>query len=175
MGCYIEPFAFEVVDSKKHIIDVIIEPSYDNAVGFQVHEMMDGFYLYWNEADMNKLFKLLGSSFPKDSKITLKDALENEQFKARVKKVFEPQCIKLADVELEIINNVVDSELKDYVDKNQGLDGHSYRIIIYGDEIIERKTWCVLPKEWEILQPMIDLFIEYYNPVKRYHYENRVY
>lgn len=40
----------------------------------------------------------------------------------------------------------------------QGLDGHHFTFTFYENEK-EYDCWCVIPKEWEHIEPVVDLFV----------------
>lgn len=70
--------------------------------------------------------------------------------------------IFIADLDandMKLINAVVNANWQDeeYI---CGLDGHHYDIKIYDDTIRKFECWCVIPRAWAELIPLVDRLIE---------------
>lgn len=157
-------FSFEI-KSKRHIMDLIIEPSFSNAVCFQVHEMEnDSFKLLWNFGMVGREIVHLMKEYAQVNDIDLKTFIakvfDSEDFAAFMKQhAPEIFIVDLDADDMNLINAVVNANwsFKEY---RCGLDGHHYRIKIYGEQLREFKCWCVIPKEWNELIPLVDRLIE---------------
>ncbi|MBQ3727651.1 MAG: hypothetical protein II902_11470 [Selenomonadaceae bacterium] len=157
-------FSFEV-KSKRHIMDLIIAPSFAKAVCFQVHEMKnDSFQLFWNFGMTSREEFPLLKKFVRLNQIDLKTSmvkvLESKEFNNFMRMNAPP--IRFADLDADdmtLINAVVNAEWQE-MEYRCGLDGHHYRVKIYGEEIRAFKCWCVIPKAWSELIPLVDRLIE---------------
>ncbi len=70
--------------------------------------------------------------------------------------------ISIADLDaddMKLVNAIVNANWQD--EKYRcGLDGHSYDIKIYGEQVRKFKCWCVIPKEYGELIPLVDRLID---------------
>ncbi len=159
-------FSFEV-KSKRHIMDLIIAPSFAKAVCFQVHEMKnDSFQLFWNYELRPKEYGALIKKYLEinkdkiDMKMSIVDFFFGKEL-ASFMRQHTPE-IFIADLnadDMTLVAAVVNAEWQD--EKYRcGLDGHHYRIKIYGEEVRAFKCWCVIPKAWSELIPLVDRLIE---------------
>ena len=164
MGCYSEIFSFEI-NSQNHILDVIIEPSFNKAVCFQFHEMNDGsLEMFWNFEIVGRKIIPYAKEFVFQHKLpgetTFADLLKNVEYKKFIKGKCPISNAKLSKVQAEIIKQVVNTESPLDAEKYQGLDGHSYTFKVWGENKRVYECWCVLPKGWDILIPLIDMVVK---------------
>ena len=159
-------FSFEV-KSKRHIMYLIIEPSFAKAGCFQVHEMeADSFKLFWNyELRPKEYVPLIKKYFEINSdkiapKMSIAEFFFGKEFAAFMRQ-HTPE-IFVADLnanDMALVAAVVNADWQ-YVKYRCGLDGHSYTIKIYGEEVREFKCWCNIPKAWSELIPLVDRLTE---------------
>ena len=146
-------------------MDLIIEPSFAKAVCFQVHEMKnDSFQLFWNFGMVGRNIIPILKEYAQVNNINPKtpmiEVLFGEEFAAFIRQ--RATKIFIADLDaddMNLINAVVNSKWQD-MEYRCGLDGHHYDIKIYGEEIRAFKCWCVIPKAWSELIPLVDRLIE---------------
>ena len=160
-------FSFEV-KSKRHIMDLTIEPSFAKAVCFQVHEMSENFFqLFWNYELrpvieqgklMRKYIDLNRDKLP--PKMSLPEFFYSEGLAAFMRLNAPP--ISIADLDeddMSLVNDIINANWQ-YEEFRCGLDGHSYNIKIYGEQVSEFECWCVIPEAWIELVPLVDRLID---------------
>lgn len=166
-----EWFAFKI-ESLRHILDLTIEPSFAKAVCFQFHQMQDNSYkVFWNFETV-KIASLI-IQYAKDNKIDIKtpviEVVDSDEFAKFIKSHSPVFNSDLSAADMEIVNAVIKADWKP-IQYRCGLDGHSYRIKIYGEKIREYKTWCDIPNEWADLIPLVNFLIELANLQPDYSY-----
>lgn len=163
MSCYDEIFSFKI-ESKKHILSLYITPSFRKSVCFQVHQMDDdSLELFWNFELVGRELLPFMREFVKNNNlpegIKVLDLFENVEFVKALKKKCPVSKSTLSKEQIEIINQVVNLKLPLDVEKHQGLDGHSFTIEIFGEKNQIYDSWCILPKEWRELSPLIEMAV----------------
>lgn len=169
-------FSFEI-KSQRHILDLIIEPSFAKAVCFQVHEMENNsFQLFWNFGMVGREIVTLLKEYAQINKIDPKTSMvkvfDSEEFIAFIKQ--HASGIFIADLDaddMSLVNAVVNAN---WIEAKCicGLDGSSYKIKIYGEPIREYEFWCYIYEEQKELIPLIDRLIEIAKlESNRIHYE----
>ena len=157
-------FSFEI-KSKRHVMDLIIEPSFAKAVCFQVHEMKnDSFQLFWNFGMTSREMYPMLMKYARLNQIDLKTAitkiLYSEEFNDFMKLNAPPVSIADLDADdMALVDAVVNAKWQD-MEYRCGLDGHHYDIKIYGEQILAFKCWREIPKAWSELIPLVDRLIE---------------
>lgn len=166
MGVYIEQAGFSIAASKQHLLSLIIEPSLrGQAVCFQIHKMNDdSIAAFWNFSPDSKALVLLAQHIVTEDK-SLSNAsfsvlLDSPAFQKEMRSSYPPFKKELSSTEIDIVNCVLNAQLPQDISKPHGLDGHSYTLFIYtGDDIRRYYCWCVIPKEWQVLKPLISLLL----------------
>ncbi len=157
-------FSFEV-ESRRHIMDLIIEPSFAKTACFQVHETADNsFKLFWNFGMVSREIISPLMEYAKLNKIDLRTPMTkvccSEDFAEFMRQNAPP--INIADLsadDMALVDAVDNADWRD-VKYRCGLDGHDYTVKIYGEPIREFKCWCVIPKEYGALIPLVDRLID---------------
>ena len=154
-------FSFEV-KSKRHIMDLTIEPSFAKAVCFQVHEMSENFFqLFWNLDMKGHEVMALFKKFAEINNVAA--TMENyfsEKFDAFMRLNTTPISIVDLDADdMSLVNDIINANWQ-YEEFRCGLDGHSYNIKIYGEQVSEFECWCVIPEAWIELVPLVDRLID---------------
>lgn len=166
MGSYTaEWYGFEV-KSRRHLMDLYIEPSFASAICLQFHEMPDGrykaFYNYqppWKE--VLEVIKAYAHEQKMDPS-TKWDVAFNIAAAAGVFKHLAPiSDYVLEDEERRIVDELYVNELPVTDEHHLGLDGHSYKLWIYKDgEEKYYETWCVTPLSWGALRALVRTVVD---------------
>lgn len=158
---FVHKFFKESMKTEKCLIELLIEPSFREEVCFRIYQLeKDIWKILWiKDFDLNDVientreFETLHRQFQKRKLSELKEIEEYRKFMIGRLPIHEKI---LSPEEKEVVLNLLKKGIPEVEHKPGGLDGHGYRIKIYGNEVIERDCWCVLPKEWEHLVPFID-------------------
>lgn len=157
-------FSFEI-KSRRPVMDLTIEPSFAKAVCFQVHEMKDdSFQLFWNFGMVGREiysatveYARLNEINPKTLTIKIWDS---EGFAEFMRRNAPPIAIADLDADdMSLISAAVNANWQN-MEYRCGLDGHHYLIKIYGEQVRDFKCWCVIPKAWTELIPLVDRLID---------------
>ena len=155
-------FSFEV-KSQRHIMDLIIEPSFAKAICFQVHGMKDGsFKLFWNFGMVGREIDSLIKKYIEINKIsvfTLQILVSKEFGDFMRANATQIQIADLDADDMTLANAVVNAKWIE-AKRRYGLDGHSYKIKIYGKPIREYEFYCDIYEEQKELIPFVDRLIE---------------
>lgn len=168
MGAYLDIFEYTVAKSKRYIMKILIEPSFREAVCFQIHQMQDdSFMLFWNFELHTKHFVPLMRKFAKTNNLppdaTIEDVLENPDFKKVVLENAPVSSTLLNLEDITLIRSICNSPLPIDVDYPIGLDGHSYTFTIFSDPRKILRCWLIIPKEYEMLIPLVNMLVRYAN------------
>ncbi len=177
---YYEPLIFKI-DSACHIMDVIINPSFARAVCFQIHKMRDNSCkVFWEyELRGREKFALIGRYINEnreslDLKMPVVECVElicrDPKFLAMLKADSQIHSADLSENDMALVNAVIDANWEP-VEYGGGLDGHSYKIKIYGENPREYNRWCDIPASWKDLIPLVDFLIDVANLTPRHCYE----
>ena len=164
MGGYKKEWLAFEIDSKCHIMDLIIESSFAKAICFQIHQMQDNSYkVFWNFEFASQKIVSLTIQYGKDNKIDMKTPLieiwKSNEFAKFIKQHSKIYSSDLNENVVEIVNTIIKSDWSQ-LPYECGLDGHSYHIKIYGEKIREYHCWCNIPGRWFDLLPLLDLLIK---------------
>ena len=166
MGVYVsEWYGFEV-ESKRHLMDLLIEPSFSPAICSQFHEMADGSYkVYYNfqprwkeVTDALKAYARQQNMDPSTKAVIALDIAAS----AGVFKALAPiSSFSLDDKERSSVDELYANELPATDEHHQGLDGHSFKLKIYKDNK-ERfyESWCVTPLNWGSLRNLVSIVVD---------------
>lgn len=160
MCAYVREWYGFSIDSKRHIMDLEIAPSFKRVVCTQFHEMENGEYrAFYNFEPPREVF------FAKIKRC-------NEENKGETNKTLAQTCagglfredcpvkeFTLSIEERQLVDRLYEQELPEDVEKSYGLDGHSYLLTLYKDRPIEYRSWAVVPKEWNGLTEVINMVI----------------
>lgn len=162
---YSEWYGFEVA-SKRHLMDLTIEPSFDPAICIQFHEMQDGeyraFYNYqpsWKEiVDTVKAYAYEQKMDPSTKANAALDIAASAGVFKPLAPVFD---YLLEEEELRYVEELYINELSETDEHHIGLDGHSYTLRVYknGEEKCY-KTWCVTPLNWDLLRDLVRTVVD---------------
>ena len=166
MGSYTaEWYGFEV-KSRRHLMDLYIEPSFAPAICLQFHEMPNGgyraFYNYQparkEEVEAVKAYAYAQKMDP-STKVNVAYSIAAE---AGVFKQLAPiSDYVLEDKERRFVDELYVNELPDTEEHHLGLDGHIYKLLIYKDgEEKYYETWCVTPHNWGALRDLVRTIVE---------------
>lgn len=158
---FVHKFFKESMKSGNCLIELLIEPSFREDVCFRVYQMeKDIWKILWvKDFDINDIIektKEFVSLYPQFQKRTLSELREIEEYRKFIIRRLPIREKLLSSEEREMVIKLLNEGIPEVANKPGGLDGHGYRITIYGNEIIERDCWCILPKEWEHLVPFIN-------------------
>ena len=162
---YSEWYGFEVA-SKRHLMDLLIEPSFDHAICVQFHEMQDGeyraFYNYqpsWKE--IVDAVKAYAYEQKMDPSTKANAALDIAAYAGVFKPLAPVFDYLLEEEELRYVEELYINELPETDEHHIGLDGHSYTLRVYknGEEKCY-KTWCVTPLSWDILKELVRTVVD---------------
>ncbi|MBR5914115.1 MAG: hypothetical protein IKZ58_07130 [Selenomonadaceae bacterium] len=170
---YGKVFQFEI-NSAVHIMDLMIKPPAARPkVCFQVHKMLDNAnVLFWNfgltaRESMPLLRRYILENIEKFKdrwKTKLLDgvaiACRDEKFIEMLKPHASIYSHELSDDEMKLVYDVVNADYYLPDDCHGGLDGHSYKLKIYGEMTRELNFWCYVPKKWATFPPLVDFFVE---------------
>ena len=163
MRWYDDMYGFKL-DNKKHILNLYITPSFRKSVCFQVHQMDDdSLELFWNfELESRELLPFM-REFVKNNnlpeRIKVVDLFEDVEFVKALKKKCPVSKSALSKEQIEIIDRVINTGIPIDVKKHYGLDGHSYTIEIFGEKNQIYESWCLLPEEWQVFSPLIEMVV----------------
>lgn len=166
MGEYLDIFEFIVANSSRLIMKILIEPSFRNAVCFQVHQMNDGStMLFWNfEPHVKHLISSM-HAFAKSNNLpletTIEDVLENPGFSKVMSEECKVSSVILIPEDIAVIKVICNAQIPANVKHWIGLDGHSYTITVFDNA--NRIYHCddIVPKEYALFIPLINLVIHY--------------
>ena len=136
MGSYnAEWYGFEV-ESRRHLMDLIIEPSFAPAICLQFHEMPDGSYrVFYNYQPAGEDEVEAVYVYAYEQKIdpsTKANVAYRLAAAAGVLRQLAPiSYYILEDEERRIVEELYVNELPDTNEHHFGLDGHSYTLLIY--------------------------------------------
>lgn len=166
MTTLIERFKY-TVESKNHILDLRISDGYEK-VYFQVHLIENkGVVLYWNHARFGGEFVKLARNF-RDRNLSnesvFEDIINHPDFSDYIREHFISfYNAVLNDEQQTVIKNVLTADIPMDVTYPKGRDGFHYALTIYGEQERTYTSWCILPKEWRVMVPMINMFVELAN------------
>ncbi len=164
MGSYnAEWYGFEV-KSRRHLMDLYIEPSFTPAICLQFHEMPDGGYrAFYNYQPARKEeveeVKAYAQKMDPSTKVNVaySIAAEADVFR-QLAPIFD---YVLDDEERRFVDELYVNELPVTDEHHLGLDGHSYKVWIYkggGEKYYE--TWCVTPHNWGALRDLVRTIVD---------------
>ena len=166
MGSYTaEWYGFEV-KSRRHLMDLYIEPSFASAICLQFHEMPDGRYkVFYNYQPAGKEEVEAVKAYAHEQKMdpsTKWDVAFNIAAAAGVFKHLAPiSDYVLEDEERRIVDELYVNELPVTDEHHLGLDGHFYKLWIYKDgEENYYETWCVTPLSWGALRALVRTVVD---------------
>lgn len=159
MGVYVKEFYPMQGCKGEKILSLLTEQSMrTKSVNFEVYHSDSEWNLYWNMEIPPIDFLPVMKKYAKKEAI-LQEAMKDEIVLREVLKLSKTYVCQLSVEEVAIIKRIVEKGLPDLNRrKPQGLDGHSYELKLYTSEK-EYRCWCVIPKEWKELIPLIKLFV----------------
>ena len=165
---------FEIA-SARHVMDLRIESSFRKTVNFQVHEMQDNLYrIFWTKGkfpgDVMRIIVEYIENNGIDKKTPLVEIFQDKDFAKFVQSRFTIHSADLSATDMKLVNAVIDANWEP-VEYRGGLDGHSYKIKIYGENPREYCSWCDIPASWADLIPLVDFLIDVANLEPRDCYE----
>ena len=166
MGSYTaEWYGFEV-KSRRHLMDLYIEPSFASAICLQFHEMPDGRYkAFYNYQPAGKEEVEAVKAYAYEQKMDPSTKVSVAFSAAAAAGVFK-QLAPISDYVLEdeercIVDELYVNELPVTDEHHLGLDGHSYKLWIYKDgEEKYYETWCVTPLSWGALRALVRTVVD---------------
>ncbi len=150
------------------LMSVLISQSFCESVYFEIHPENDRYCLYWNfEIPPQKLLPLIQEYLvlQEMKEVSMKEFEAMAQEKCWIDYI-QPhdranRCILNEDDEL-FFSNFVKQGLPELSQKPRcGLDGHSYEINIYTTSPRCYHCWCVIPKQWEIIDEIVERLSKY--------------
>lgn len=139
MGYYNKGWYGFEIESKKHLLDMIINPSFRPAVCFQYHEMANGslmgFYNF-QPPEKEMLEKLKEYVFDTYGTLDMpfSGELMDDAVKAgRLKPITPVSDFRLTDEEKLLVYSIYEGVNDGDLLKHSGLDGTSYELLVYQD------------------------------------------
>lgn len=166
MGSYLDIFEFVVANSSRLIMKILIEPSFRNAVCFQIHQMNNGStMLFWNFEPHVKRFISAMQAFAKSNNLpletTMEDVLKNPAFSKVMSEECKVSSVILIPEDIAVIKTICNAQIPTNVNYRIGLDGHSYTITVFDNKNRVYHCHDLIPKEYELFIPLINLVIHY--------------
>lgn len=150
------------------ILSLLIEFALNiKSVYFEVHNSDDEWNLYWNyELLPDEFIPVMQQNAKKGATFT--EALKDENVIRELSKLSKTYSCKLDIGDITTIKDFIKEGLSEVNRRRpHGYDGHMYKIQFHNIEK-EYRCWCVIPKEWENLNPIIELCVKKANLSDRY-------
>lgn len=167
MGTYVKEY-YPLLTNGTPLLSVLISQSFCESVYFEIHCENDKYYLYWNfEIPPQKLLPLIQKYLVLQGMkgVTMKEFETLAQEKRWIDYI-QPhnranRCMLNEDDEL-FFSNFIKQGLPELSKKPRwGLDGHSYEINIYTSSPRHYHCWCVVPRQWEIINEIVARLSKY--------------
>ena len=161
MGTYVKEY-YPLLTNGNPLMSVLISQTFCESVYFEIRRENDEFCLYTNfEILSRKLLPLI----KKYLVIQGIDGVSLKEFEMLAREASWREYIQpytrtsrfvLDQEDKQFFDDFINKGLPELFHKPRwGLDGHSYEINVYGAEPRYYRCWCIVPKQWEIINEIV--------------------